>query len=239
MNSDSNEKINNTPIVNDDVIIDLVPTNTSGTSTEAKLAKYDDTKHTPTYLEQFFTNYNRETKSASCLICNDVVKKSGDSTFNFVRHVKRHHIAAHNIWIKALAVHDDKVKSKQPSIKDALKSSHGTKYASGHPRQMELSKMVINDFIIDLGLPLSIVERPGFLRAMHTVDHKFVVPSRRSLCRDVLPKMIEKVDVELKRICNAARFVSLTLDVWSDRRLRSFYAITVHHIDQCQFKHTY
>jgi zinc finger BED domain-containing protein 1 (E3 SUMO-protein ligase ZBED1) len=187
-------------------------------------------------LAQFFINYSIETKSALCLLCKTTVKKSGDSTFNFVRHVKRHHLDAYNTWTKTLVIQEEKMQSKQPSIKDAMSSPRGTKYTSAHPRQMELSKMVTNDLIIGLVLPLSIVERPEFLRAMHTVDPKFVVPSRRSICRDILPKAIEKVESELKRICKLSRFVSLTLDMWTDRRMRCFYAITIHLIEQCLFK---
>ncbi|CAF0890060.1 unnamed protein product [Didymodactylos carnosus] len=136
----------------------------------------------------------------------------------------------------AMATKEEKIQSKQPSIKDAMNSPRGTKYTSGHSRQIQLSKMVTNDLINGLVLPLSIVERTEFLRAMHTVYPKFVVPSPRSICRDVLPKTVEKVESELKRICKSSRFVSVTIDTWTDRRMRCFYGITIHLIEQCLFK---
>jgi len=135
-----------------------------------------------------------------------------------------------------LVMKEEKSQLKQSSIKNAMISPRGTKYTRDHPRQIALSKMVTNDLIIGLVLPLSIVERPEFLQAMFTVDPKFVVPSRRSLCRDALPKMVEKVENELKRISKSSRFVSMTLDLWTDRRMRCFYAITIHFISQCLFK---
>ncbi|CAF1444839.1 unnamed protein product [Didymodactylos carnosus] len=193
MISDPDDQSDCTPIVIDDVIVHD-STIASDSTIKDKSIQYDDTKIAPTCLAQFFISYNTETKSAVCLLCKSTVKKSGDSTFNFVRHVKRNHGDAYNTWTMALATKEEKIQSKQPSIKDAMNSPRGTKYTSGHPRQIQLSKMVTNDLIIGLVLPLSIVERPEFLRAMHTVDPKFVVPSRRSICRDVLPKTVEKVE---------------------------------------------
>lgn len=197
---------------------------------------YDNSKLASSCLTQFFSSYSSENKSAVCLLCNTVVKKSGDSTFNFVRHVKRHRVQDYIEWSNRLATKEEKNVSQQPDIKTAMTSPRGTKYSSNHPRQMELSRMVTHDLIIGLALPLSLVERPEFLRAMQTVDSKFVAPSRRSLSRDILPKSIEKVENELKRICRENRSVSLTLDLWTDRRMRSFYAITIHLVDKKVFK---
>ena len=92
--------------------------------------------------------------------------------------------------------------------------------------------MVVHDLIIDLGLPVSIVDHPTFVRAMNIVDPKFVLLSRRKLCRKVLPSALEELLVKLKRICNESRFVSLTLDVWTDRRMCAFLAVTMHTINE-------
>ncbi|CAF1205489.1 unnamed protein product [Didymodactylos carnosus] len=109
-------------------------------------------------------------------------------------------------------------------------------YGLSHPRQIELNNMIINDLIIDLGLPLSIVERPAFLRAISKVDFKFHVQSRRSICRESIPAVYDKIIGELKTICTTAKFISLTLDIWTDRRMRPFYAVTGHSIIDCIFK---
>ena len=90
--------------------------------------------------------------------------------------------------------------------------------------------MIVNDLIIDLGLPLSAVEHLAFLRATKTVDPKFSVLSRRSLCRESLQTALQSVMGRVEQACDDAKFLALTLDVWSDRRMRSFIAITVHTI---------
>lgn len=111
-------------------------------------------------------------------------------------------------------------------------STGNQKYGPQHPRQLELAQMVVKDFIIDLGLPLSIVDHPSFIRAMNTVDTKFSVLSRRVLCRDILLLHLEQVMTKVKQACRDAKFVALTLDVWSDRRMRAFIAITMHTIEE-------
>lgn len=104
------------------------------------------------------------------------------------------------------------------------------KYGSQNPRQLELTQMIIQDLIVDLGLPLSIVDHPSFLRAMNTVDSRFSVLSRRVLCREKLPSAFEQIMLKVKQACKEAKFVALTLDIWSDRRMRSFLGITMHTI---------
>ena len=67
------------------------------------------------------------------------------------------------------------------------------KYGNKNPGQLELTRMIVQDLIIDLGLPLSTVDYPAFLRAMNTIDPKFTVLSRRSLCSEVLPAALEQI----------------------------------------------
>ena len=92
--------------------------------------------------------------------------------------------------------------------------------------------MVVHDLIIDLGMPVYIVDHPTFIRAMNIVDSKFNLLSRRTLCRTVLPLALEQVRMKLKQTCDNAQFLSLTLDVWTDRRMRAFLAITMYTVGE-------
>ena len=81
-------------------------------------------------------------------------------------------------------------KMQQITLEDSLSQNfHSTKYGLAHPRQIESTRMVFNDFVIGLTLPLSITEKPSFVRAMMTVDSKFRIPSRRSITCSYLLKM--------------------------------------------------
>ena len=85
---------------------------------------------------------------------------------------------------------------------------------------------IVNDLIIKLGLPLSILERPAFINFMKTIHPQFIMTSRRTLSRTTIPSLYEKMQDQLKAFCSTATFLSLTVDIWSDRRLRSFFAAT-------------
>jgi hypothetical protein len=67
---------------------------------------------------------------------------------------------------------------------------------------------------------------------MNIVDSKFTLLSRRTLCRTVLPSALEQIKTKMKQVCDDARFLSLTLDVWTDRRMRAFLAVTVHTVNE-------
>ena len=73
---------------------------------------------------------------------------------------------------------------KQKFIEESLtSSSESEEYRSTHPRQTELAEMVLKNFIIELGLSLSLIEKPAFIRTMTTVDLKFRIPCRRSITK--------------------------------------------------------
>ena len=61
---------------------------------------------------------------------------------------------------------------------------------------------------------------------MNLVDPKFTITSRRTLSRSIVPRLYNNMNKELKRFCDQVEFISLTLDIWTDRRMRAFYAMT-------------
>ncbi|CAF5151126.1 unnamed protein product, partial [Rotaria socialis] len=60
---------------------------------------------------------------------------------------------------------------------------------------------------------------------MTDVDPKFKPIHRRDLTRTFLPNLQKKCVLKLKEICNQSSYVSLTLDVWTDRRMRSYLGV--------------
>ena len=55
---------------------------------------------------------------------------------------------------------------------------------------------------------------------------------RRSISTVHFPRANDQILVKLKNVCSSTQFVSLTFDGWTDRRMRAFYAITMHYIDR-------
>jgi len=52
----------------------------------------------------------------------------------------------------------------------------------------------------------------------------------RQLRHQKLPKLAESVKEKLQEKLRAAKFVSITIDIWTDRRMRAYLGCTVHFI---------
>lgn len=101
-------------------------------------------------------------------------------------------------------------------------------YKAMHVRQRELENTVVNELIVGGNLPLTIVDTTWFGNFMKIVDPKFVMPSRRKVVNFINKAYSEKREVLRNK--SSANAVSLTLDMWSDRRMRSYMGVTVHYL---------
>lgn len=87
-----------------------------------------------------------------------------------------------------------------------------------------------------MGLPLSIVDNESFKKFMNDVDPKYKPINRRDLTRSFLPVLHKKCTAKLQEICSQSSYVSLTLDLWTDRRMRCYCGITLHTIIDDEYK---
>ena len=167
-----------------------------------------------------------------CSICSQDVTDKYGTTSNFARHMKTKH---ENIYEEWLAKKNAKTDNKQQNLDDMFKRKT-KKYSSTDPRQVRLTESIIKDLIIKCGVPLSLVEQNGFKNFMQIVDPMYSLLSRRQIARDKLPKLYDKMIMRLKTLCDNAEYISVTLDVWTDRRLRSYIGITMHTFVDSQLK---
>lgn len=87
-----------------------------------------------------------------------------------------------------------------------------------------------------MALPLSIVDHPSFRNFMFDADSKYKIIHRRDLTRSYLRNLRKICASKLMQICDKSNFVSLTLDMWCDRRMRSYLGITMHTIMDDKYK---
>ncbi|CAF5087461.1 unnamed protein product, partial [Rotaria magnacalcarata] len=87
-----------------------------------------------------------------------------------------------------------------------------------------------------MGLSLSIVDHTSFNDFMNDVDSKYKPIHRRDLTRSFLPALHKKCTSKLQEICAEAKHVSLTLDIWCDRLMRSYFGVTLHTIIDDKYK---
>lgn len=132
--------------------------------------------------------------SAKCLLCGKLQYDKKGVTSNIIRHIKTQHRKEHEQWSTQL---DQFTNNNQKKISDMFsRSDDPTKtksskshYHSNHPRQVELSHAIVSNLIIDLGLPLSLIERQSFIDFMDLIDPKFNITSRRTLSRSIIPRL--------------------------------------------------
>lgn len=111
-------------------------------------------------------------------------------------------------------------------------------YDDGHKRQKEITAAIIDDLILQGTMPISIVSQPWFASFMTVMDTKFVMPSRYKVNK-LITKQFESQKSVLQSKLKSAEWVSLTIDMWSDRRMRSFLGITVHFVNSAMSFESY
>ena len=182
--------------------------------------------------DKFYCNvkFYQSNWSAECVICHKIQYDNKGVTSNINRHIKSQHANEYKDWFSQLHSNskDQKKISEMFTTKRNKPADAPAKavYNKNHPRQIQLNQSIVDNLIIDLGLPLSLVERSAFIQFMNTVDPKFTMTSRRTLSRSTIPRLYAEMNEKLKALCDQSRFISLTLDLWTDRRTRSFFAMT-------------
>ncbi|KAH9743717.1 BED-type domain-containing protein [Citrus sinensis] len=114
-----------------------------------------------------------------------------------------------------------------------------TKGGEGNANNMILAKgwsqdtcrRVVTKMIIMGELPLSFVDNKGFRHFCSVAILQFVMPSRRTISRDVMDLFLKEKTMLKSLICNNKQRVSLTTDLWTFVQNMSYMVITTHFID--------
>lgn len=101
----------------------------------------------------------------------------------------------------------------QPSISQFIESNPVSLYNCNHP-QRAITNSILSDLIVNCNMPLSIIEHQSFQHFLSIMDSPL---SRRTVT--------SKLDSLV------ADNVSVTVDIWSDRRMRGFLGVTAHWIN--------
>lgn len=102
-------------------------------------------------------------------------------------------------------------------------------YSCRHPRQAAITNALINDLIVGCSLPLSLVENEHFRHFLYVMDSKYT-PSARATLALTLERTAVALKEKLKNELKCANTVNVTVDIWSDRKMRGFMATTVHYV---------
>ena len=102
------------------------------------------------------------------------------------------------------------------------------KYGSINEMLLKIVNKLVENLIIRCGLPLSIMENEFFRQFMNDVHHKFNVLSRPAITQKLMPAVKDKPIGQITEQLSIAKRIWFTVDIWTDRRMHSFLAITCH-----------
>ena len=117
----------------------------------------------------------------------------------------------------------------QLSIAQAFQGKQ-KKYDKAHPRQILITNSIVKNLVVGCGMPHYIVENPKFRQFMQDVDALWDPVSGKWIANTKLPELELKLKNKLKDLLKNVSYVSVTLDIWSDRRMRGYLGITFHYI---------
>ena len=108
------------------------------------------------------------------------------------------------------------------------------KYSANDQHQLQLTDALVTFVAGDL-MPLSIVESPRFRSLMSSADPRYQVPSRKLLRVKLLPERSAKMREGILKRLQKASSICVTVDLWSNRQLRSYISITAHFINESEW----
>lgn len=192
----------------------------------------DCVKSTLTLLDGTFFKYESSSSNGKSIIMTCVkcepkvvkIKGCGNSSSNFLSHLKRKHgneaVAEYHEYAKRIK------KQRHPSAETRTEGSSTTITQKNFEHDLVL-------FFISSMIPLNTVEDPFFVRMLNNLglkNHDINVISRRTLSRKIHEEhALQKSDINLT--LQAVQYVCTVVDIWSSRK-RSFLGMTAHWIDE-------
>ncbi|MGH0142010.1 UNVERIFIED_CONTAM: hypothetical protein FKN15_074964 [Acipenser sinensis] len=168
-------------------------------------------------------------QAASCLHCKaKICEKLGTSSNWKTKHPDR--FQCYKARDTATAGQSSITSFMQSPKPGALGGNTPTYYSPKSAQAQAIHESIMMDLVVGESLPLRIVESQGFLNFMQTVD-----PQYKPLCRQSMKKKITHKASSLKQEITdklaKCESVNATVDLWSDRRMRSFLGVMAHIIE--------
>ena len=117
--------------------------------------------------------------------------------------------------------------STQPAISQFIQARPLEAYSANHARQKAITNAILTDLVIGCSMPLSITENEHFRHFLSVADSKYLPVCRRTITLKIESRVAE-IKEKIKVSLAGADHVSVTVDIWSDRRMRGFLGVTGH-----------
>ncbi|CAF3613131.1 unnamed protein product [Rotaria socialis] len=170
-------------------------------------------------ISEFFVFHHTNDKKieGECKLCGKVYLDNTGSTGNFHKHLKRKHTNQYE-------------KSKFP---DSLVCENDTYTEPENLKDnvIKINQIILKELIVRCNLPPAIVEYSGFRNFLKTIAPKWKPASSRYFTKTLLPTLMSTSQDKIRTLLDSIDHLSITVDVWVDRRGRSFIGVTGHFLD--------
>lgn len=164
-----------------------------------------------------FTRSNNNTISGQCKLCEKIYSDSTASTGNFHKHLKRKHNTQYEEMKSS-----DPITSKTDINEQSENLTNNTN---------KINQAILEDLVVKCNLPPAIIEHIAFRNFLKTFAPKWKCTSSRHFTNALLPSLMNSIQDKVKSLLNDVNHLSITVDVWTDRRGKSFIGITGHFLD--------
>ncbi|KAH6942679.1 hypothetical protein HPB50_009230 [Hyalomma asiaticum] len=174
-------------------------------------------------------------QEAQCLKCHSILKTPTGTTTTLATHLKRHPDVFVTYEKERCARKSVKSTAKpdvqQPSVADRFKR----KLKHTAPKAQQMTKAIAG-FIARGMHSYSVVEEPGFVAVMNAAMPEYVVPSRTTFSRAIIPELYASKKQNLMNSLQAVvdggvEAISITTDSWTSRANESYLSVTCHIMD--------
>lgn len=154
-------------------------------------------------LEMFwFERSDVEQTFVKCKICRKSVATDSGSTTNLFQRLWQRHQAA---WEKCSKLRDED--------------------------KLSLSARAVAFHITKVMVPIYIIEKPGFIKMLHTADPRYKLPSNKYFKYVCIPWMYSETCDKVSEQLEKASSFSMTTDLWSSRTIQPYMSLTAHYVD--------
>jgi len=190
----------------------------------------------PEPLSEFFKPVTKT--EACCNHCSKNFKFSTKATSNLITHLRRCSPNLHLKYTNLKKKHQAQLKKtkahqaqNQPSISSFFQATYSQQFASYDATQKTLTKALLKSIACDQ-LPLSIVESQTFRNLLLTAEPRYVFPTRTTFRNSLIPTATQQMEKAIQCKLTHLSHVYLTIDLWTNRNMKSFLGITIHFIDE-------
>ncbi|CAF1108654.1 unnamed protein product [Brachionus calyciflorus] len=179
------------------------------------------------FLEQILVAF-----PLKCNFCKSVIRASIKITSNWVGHLRTNHPEEFKNYSELKEKSAQSFHVKRNVVANLHNFVRVTKkFNYNHPIQRKLDKQLVR-LVVNSSMPLSLIDHPDFKLFLYQLNSQFRTSSRKRLSNTLVPMLYNDVFNKINLKLKESTTVTVTVDAWTDARMKAFLGVTGHIIDK-------